>query len=317
MVSCGSTSPHSSLRNLAGLRIDNGAIELVEMVGVGAYGVVYRGQYVQSGHWCAVKCLARNNSRDRGDGCLEVALHAKVLGHRNVLRLDKIVETPHIIYMVMEYCHEGDLFHNIATLRRYIADDALIRYAFLQLLEVVAYCHSLGVYHRDLKPENIMVFDQGHTLKLADFGLATGDAVSSERGCGSEYYYSLECGMQQTYLSAPNDVWSLGVILVNLTTGRNPWSRAGDDAFHAYTQDPEHLWHALPISRSMLRVLCRVFVPVEQRASLEELRELVCRCDRFWDASPRMIVRGIEWRGKENREEGKRKGVEVLSVVAR
>lgn len=86
------------------------------------------------------------------------------------------------------------------------------------------------------------------------------------------------------YASAPNDVWSLGVILVNLTCGRNPWKRASfeDSTFRAYMKDPKFLRSILPISLELDSILKRIFeFNPAKRITIQELRELILRCPRF------------------------------------
>lgn len=86
------------------------------------------------------------------------------------------------------------------------------------------------------------------------------------------------------YASAPNDVWSLGVILVNLCCGRNPWKRASpeDPTFLAYLKDPGFLKTILPLSPELNAILRRVFeCDPHKRISIPELRHLILECPRF------------------------------------
>jgi serine/threonine protein kinase len=89
------------------------------------------------------------------------------------------------------------------------------------------------------------------------------------------------------YASAPNDVWSLGVILVNLTCGRNPWKRASteDATFRAYLKDADFLRTILPVSSELNVILRRIFEcdPVK-RITIPELRQLILECARFTTA---------------------------------
>ncbi|KAF9010061.1 kinase-like domain-containing protein [Cyathus striatus] len=145
--------------------------------------------------------------------------------------------------MIMDYAPDRDLFTQILNERRYLGNSKLIKTIFLQVLDAVEYCHQNGIYHRDLKPENILCFDGGHRIALTDFGLATQDRLSSEFRTGSVFHMSPECQdggplSLEMYSPEVNDIWSLGIILLNLTTGRNPWRSAAKDdlTFQAYLQ---------------------------------------------------------------------------------
>jgi serine/threonine protein kinase len=224
----------------------------------------------------------------------EMQLHYEASAHPNIVSLLRILDVADCTYVVMEYCPEGDLFLNITERGRYVGNDLAAKAVFLQILDAVAHCHRLGVYHRDLKPENILVSDGGSQVKLADFGLATTDSYSSDFGCGSTFYMSPECQDQSSgmpyYACAPNDIWSLGVILVNLTCGRNPWKSASpkDSTFRAYMEDRHFLKSILPLSDELNEILGMVFeMDPSRRISLDELRHRIINCPRFTkQASP-------------------------------
>ncbi|KAF2730803.1 kinase-like protein [Polyplosphaeria fusca] len=268
-----------------------GRLQLTGILGVGAYGVVYTAVDIQTNTPYAVKALNKIGlePRQRKFQQREIQLHHQASAHPNVVSLVKIMDSADCTYVVIEYCPEGDLFSNITERGKYVGNDALAKRAFLQILDAVEYCHSIGIYHRDLKPENVLVTDQGMTCKLADFGLATADHITSDFGCGSTFYMSPECQTAapkpySCYASAPNDVWSLGVILVNLTCGRNPWKRASyeDSTFRAYMKDSKFLRSILPLSPELDSILKRVFeFNPAKRITIPELRDLILRCPRF------------------------------------
>lgn len=167
-------------------------LELVSILGVGAYGVVYQAIDIHHNIPYAVKALPKHglDARQQKFQRREIALHYAASQHPNVVSLTRILDSPDCVYVVIEFCPEGDLFSNITEKGRFIGNDPLAKYAFLQILDAVQHCHSLGIYHRDLKPENVLVTDDGHTVKLADFGLATTEHVTSDFGCGSTFYMS-------------------------------------------------------------------------------------------------------------------------------
>lgn len=169
-----------------------GSIQLTEVIGVGAYGTVFKARDVVTNVPYAVKALPKAglDPRQKAFQDREIKLHYLASQHPNVVSLLKILDSPECTYVVLEYCEEGDLFAKITEEGHYIGDDFKAKNVFLQLLSAVQHCHSKGVYHRDLKPENVLVGDNGWTVKLADFGLATQERITSDFGCGSTFYMS-------------------------------------------------------------------------------------------------------------------------------
>ncbi|KAK5652086.1 hypothetical protein OQA88_10862 [Cercophora sp. LCS_1] len=272
-------------------------LQLNDILGTGAYGVVYSAIDHKDSTQYAVKCLSKFNAdgtpldrRQLSFQTREIRLHYLASAHPNVVSMLKIIDNPDCVYVILEYCPEGDLFYNITECGQYVGKDELAKSVFLQILDAVEHCHRLGIYHRDLKPENILVSNRGETVKLADFGLATSSERSEDYGCGSTFYMSPECldhsSRRPFYYCAPNDVWSLGVILVNLTCGRNPWKQASfeDSTYRAYTRSQGFLKTILPLSDELNDILGRVFARnPDQRITLPELRARIVACSRFTD----------------------------------
>lgn len=167
-------------------------LELTGILGVGAYGVVYTAVDIHTNVPYAVKALNKIglDSRQRAFQQREIQLHHEASHHPNVVSLVQIMDSPDCTFVVLEFCPEGDLFSSITDKGHYLGNDLMARHAFLQILDAVDFCHSIGIYHRDLKPENVLVSDGGLTVKLADFGLATREYLTDDFGCGSTFYMS-------------------------------------------------------------------------------------------------------------------------------
>ncbi|KAG9006634.1 hypothetical protein FRB94_000560 [Tulasnella sp. JGI-2019a] len=282
-------------QNLSGKRIAGGRYQFLSILGSGAYGVVYLALDTASPHdqpiWRAVKCLANAglDTRQRKFQRREIALHQLASAHSGVVTMHCVIEEAGFIFVVLDFCPDGDLFTMITEQQIYLGNDALIKNVFLQIVSAVEYCHSLGIHHRDLKPENILCRNGGAKLLLADFGLATSEKTSEAFGCGSSFYMSPECQggvyiKKIPYSTKANDIWALGVILVNLTCGRNPWKQAitTDETFHAYVADPNFLRKILPVSVQTNELLKRVFaINPQHRISIDELRKGIMAIESF------------------------------------
>ncbi|WFD33729.1 hypothetical protein MCUN1_000542 [Malassezia cuniculi] len=115
----------------------------------------------------------------------------------------------------------------------------LVGSMFHQMCEAVQFCHDHGISHRDIKPENFIVEDHRNVgvipdrgewhsdvvVKLTDFGLATAQDECDDFKCGSKPYMAFECrhNITPTYNPRQADIWSLGIVLLNLIFHRNPF----------------------------------------------------------------------------------------------
>lgn len=272
-------------------------LRLQECLGTGAYGKVYRALDTLSPSdnvvYYAVKVLRvpKANSLDASLQDREFRHHKRVGEHPNIISFIDVVKENEFIYVVLELCDGGDLFEAIVTNNVFYQRDDLIKSSFLQLIDAISYCHQNSVYHRDIKPENILCSQDGSSLYVADFGLSTDVPLSRDFRCGSVEYMSPDCiGRDfkfkgRAYSTRCNDIWALGVVLVNMITQRTPWNaaRCDDDCFKAYLNDEDYFLRVLAISEGTNRILKRVFrIDPLARISLSELRREIMAIDSFF-----------------------------------
>ncbi|KXN67185.1 kinase-like protein, partial [Conidiobolus coronatus NRRL 28638] len=268
--------------------------ELIDIIGRGSCGAVYMAQMKSPPYTSyAVKTLTKNSLKQQR--CEEITLHHQLGSHPSIVKLEFVIETEDLIYVGLEYCEGGDLYDAITLGNITNCSEEELEIVFLDILYAVEFCHSKGIYHRDLKPENILLNTSGQ-IKLADFGLATRSVWSKEYGCGSCFYMSPEAHKPKSnnahrssggtkgpaqhlpYCTSAADIWSLGVIFLNLCFGRNPWKRASaeDPAFLEYIFNPCLLAEMFPLSEHghhlVTRMLC---INPNKRVNLKELIELV------------------------------------------
>ncbi|XP_064123755.1 testis-specific serine/threonine-protein kinase 5-like [Loxodonta africana] len=132
-------------------------------------------------------------------------------------------------YLVLELVARGDLLEHINTvsdLRCCLGlEEEEARRLFWQLVSAMVHCHSAGIVHRDLKCENILLDDRG-LLKLTDFGFASCTGSKNtllSTFCGSVAYTAPEILMSKKYSGEQVDLWSLGIILYAMVTGKLPF----------------------------------------------------------------------------------------------
>jgi serine/threonine protein kinase len=150
----------------------------------------------------------------------EVTLQSTIR-HPNVIQLLATHETVDTIFLVLEYAKRGDL---LGLVRKQRISESIVTTMAWQVMSALEHCHENGIVHRDVKPENLLL-DAEHNVKLTDFGLAAewkeGQPGLSDT-CGSITYAAPEIFLGKPYGKAV-DVWSFGVMLYAVTTGKDPW----------------------------------------------------------------------------------------------
>ncbi|KAJ7158352.1 kinase-like domain-containing protein [Mycena crocata] len=211
---------------------------LGECVGKGASGRVKIAKHRVTGELAAVKILplaplvnsraslatqqAKTDKQRLGID-REITM-MKLMNHPNIMRIYDVYEGAKELFLVLEYVEGGELFDFLVNRGRLPAAEAL-EY-FKQIVYGLNYAHTFSIIHRDLKPENILIASLSPPLvKIADWGMAAfaPPSLELETSCGSPHYASPEIVNGEKYQGNATDIWSCGVILYALLTGRLPF----------------------------------------------------------------------------------------------
>jgi len=204
-------------------------LEIVEMVGQGGMGVVYKAVQRNLGRTVALKVLSPHLSADPEfvERFTREARALASLSHPNIVGIYDSGIHDHVPYLVMEYV-DG------TPLRKMLASKKLTPERVLevipQICDALHYAHAHGVVHRDIKPENILVDREGR-VRIADFGLAKLASLDETRitrtgyVMGSPHYMAPEQFANSGRVDHRADIYSLGVVFYEMLTGEVPMGR--------------------------------------------------------------------------------------------
>ncbi len=203
-----------------------GPFSVEKELGSGAMGSVFRARYTKTGQRVAIKVIAPGLAAS-GQALARFEREAdilKQLNHPNIVRIyahGKFRGTP---FYAMEYI-KGESLDRVMARRGRISWEEAVTMG-KQLCAALHHAHQQGIIHRDLKPSNLMVLEDG-TLKLTDFGIAKDMDVTqlTSANCtvGTAAYMSPEQCRGERDLSPKSDLYSLGILLYELVTGRKPF----------------------------------------------------------------------------------------------
>ena len=200
-----------------------------DLIGTGGFAKVYRAIHIPTKETVAIKIINKEElfqeDINRKRLLLEISSLKKVK-HKNIIKLYEIMETPETIYLVMEYCNNGELFDFIVDKKN--LDEKQACTFFQEVIDALTYLHSLNIVHRDVKPENILLntINRKIRCKLIDFGISRtfeNNELMMETPCGTVTYAPPEMHKGEKYNGILAEVWSLGVLLYTMICGYLPF----------------------------------------------------------------------------------------------
>jgi serine/threonine-protein kinase len=209
-----------------------GKYQIERRLGAGAMGIVYLARHLQLDTRVALKVLRAELALDgsNAERLLAEARAAASLRHPNVVRVLDLGRLPSKLpFIVLEYLDGENLEQRLVRDGPLSVSDSLLLVA--QACDAIAEAHAAGIIHRDLKPENLFLVHQADgspLLKVCDFGVSKrlGPAnlrtTAPSETLGTPLYMSPE-QLGAGELDARSDIWSLGVVLTELCTGRAPF----------------------------------------------------------------------------------------------
>ncbi|KAI9136262.1 kinase-like domain-containing protein, partial [Paraphysoderma sedebokerense] len=197
----------------------------IKTLGQGTFGKVKLAEHIATKQQVvAIKIIEKANiktEKQRNSVKREIRL-LRLLNHPSIVRVYDAIETQDQVMIVMEFANGGELFDYIV--KHGLVKEKEARVFFRQIISAIDYCHQNSIIHRDLKPENLLL-DQDKNIKIIDFGFVNTYRRDGllDTYCGSPFYAAPEMIKGIKYIGPEVDIWSLGVILFALLSGRLPF----------------------------------------------------------------------------------------------
>ncbi|KHN82631.1 Serine/threonine-protein kinase mig-15 [Toxocara canis] len=221
--------------DLNALRDPAGIFELIEVVGNGTYGQVYKGRHVKTAQLAAIKIMNINEDEEE-EIKMEINMLKKYSHHRNIAtyygafikKLPSSTGKHDQLWLVMEFCGSGSVTDLVKSTKGACLKEDWIAYICREILRGLYHLHQNKVIHRDIKGQNVLLTDSGE-VKLVDFGVSAQlDRTVGRRNTfiGTPYWMAPEViacdeNPEATYDSR-SDLWSLGITALEMAEGHPP-----------------------------------------------------------------------------------------------
>jgi serine/threonine protein kinase len=238
-----------------------GAYRLIERIGKGGMGEVYRAEHLRLGREAAVKVLPANlvTEADFLKRFEREAASAAALTHPHILQVYDYGEQDGVPYLVMPYIKAGTLKDRIEA--GTLTPGQMARY-LTEVADALDFAHSKGLVHRDVKPANILI-DEHDRAYLGDFGIAkalegSDNLTQTGLGVGTPEYMAPE--QAQGRAEPRSDLYALGIMIFQMLTGHVPYT--GNSTVEVLMK---HLQEPVPLG-ALRGPVAQHFGPILQRA---------------------------------------------------
>jgi predicted Ser/Thr protein kinase len=291
-------------------------LELLELLGRGGMGAVYKARQKHLDRFVALKVIPPEAAKDPAfvERFNREARALARLNHPNIVAVYDFGQVGDVFYLVMEYVDGVNLRHALKASRLAPSEALAI---VPQICDALQYAHDQGVVHRDIKPENVLL-DRSGRVKIADFGLAKMlgkgpddfTLTRTQQVMGTPRYMAPEQIETPTAVDHRADIYSLGVVLYEMLTGELPLGRF---------QPPSQKVHVdVQIDRVVLRALEKEPDRRYQRAS-QVKTELASATRPGWQTPAPAVKHGdAPWSSREamlRRVRGPAAGLQATGVL--
>ncbi len=258
-----------------------GKYEILDTIGKGAMGVVYKAMDPDIDRVVAIKAIRFDTISEESE-CEEImkrfireAQSAGKLVHPNIVTIYDVVKSKNMTYIVMQYIEGHSLQNTISSGQKISKEEAVL--FMTQICSALSYAHKKGIIHRDIKPANILIDKEGKPY-LVDFGIArieTSTITQTGRTVGTPSYMSPEQVMGEK-VDKCSDIFSLGVLLYEILTGKRPFH--GD----SITTVIYKIIHEEPLtSPEIKKALPKGFETIISKALSKDPKERYQTCDEL------------------------------------